>query len=148
MPKSPLKTRNFPVFTLLIRELARRRRVRIRLRYPPRSLSRQRFSGSDSNRAERADKLARAASSWGDLLAQAEDLQNLARNRRDPSFRFTGGARECEVDASQTQLDGGKMPPLTEASRDATQALKKGSDANKIRKSGVDVPFDPSRHRA
>lgn len=88
------------------------------------------------------------ASSWGDLLAQGEDLQNLARNRRDPSFRFTGGARECEVDASQTQLDGGKMPPLTEASRDATQALKKGSDANKIRKSGVDVPFDPSRHRA
>ena len=88
------------------------------------------------------------ASSWGDLLAQAEDLQNLARNRRDPSFRFTGGARECEVDASQTQLDGREMPPLTEASRDATQALKKGSDANKIRKSGVDVPFDPSRHRA
>jgi hypothetical protein len=27
------------------------------------------------------------ASSWGDLLAQAEDLQNLARNRRDTSFR-------------------------------------------------------------
>jgi hypothetical protein len=63
------------------------------------------------------------ASSWADLLAQAEDLQNLARNRRDPSFRFTGGARECEVDASQTQLDGREMPPLTEASRDATQAL-------------------------
>jgi len=81
-------------------------------------------------------------------LGPAEDLQNLARNRRDPSFRFTGGARECEVDASQTQLDGREMPPLTEASRDATQALKKGSDANKIRKSGLDVPFDPSHHRA
>jgi hypothetical protein len=27
------------------------------------------------------------ASSWGDLLAQAENLQNLARNRRDTSFR-------------------------------------------------------------
>ena len=109
---------------------------------------RQRFSGSNSNRAERADKSARARFELGDLLAQAEDLQNLARNRRDPLFRFTGGARECEVDASQTQLDGREMPPLTEASRDATQALKKGSDANKIRKSGVDVPFDPSRHRA
>jgi len=48
-------------------------------------------------------------------------------------FGVTGGARECEVDASQTQLDGREMPPLTEASRDATQALKKGSDANKIR---------------
>jgi hypothetical protein len=31
------------------------------------------------------------ASSWGDLLAQAEDLQNLARNRRDLHFGLQAG---------------------------------------------------------
>jgi hypothetical protein len=66
------------------------------------------------------------ASSWGDLLAQAEDLQNLARNRRDPSFRFTGGARECEVDASQTQLDGREMPPLTGSFARCNASTEKG----------------------